>query len=100
MGVRTPNSVELEWADKQLWGKIASLLEKGWTSMIQFMNWCMSLLLFSPTCSLDELLLSNIPARHGGQGKGDWGSGKSSAGRGRGGKKGGKSFLRSVGSLW
>ena len=30
-GLRAPNSVELEWADKQLWGEIASLLEKGWT---------------------------------------------------------------------
>ena len=30
-GLRAPNSVELEWADKQLGGEIASLLEKGWT---------------------------------------------------------------------
>ena len=91
-GLRAPNSVELEWADKQLWGEIASRLEKGWTfddsvhEVVHVRSSIPSYLQPRPVAAS----VPNIPARHGGQGKGDWGSGKSSAGRGRGGKKGGK----------
>ena len=91
-GLRAPNSVELEWADKQLWGEIASLLEKGWTfddsvhEVVHVRSPIQSYLQPRPVAAS----VPPAPFRQGGQGKADWGAGKSSTGRGRGGKKGGK----------
>ena len=90
-GLRAPNSVELEWADKQLWGEIASLLEKGWTfddsvhEVVHVRSSIQSYLQPRPAAAS----VPPTPVQHGGLGKGEWSSGKSSAGRGRGGKKGG-----------
>ena len=56
-GLRAPNSVELEWADKQLWGEIASALEKGWTFDDPVREVVHVRASIRPTCSLDPLLL-------------------------------------------
>ena len=79
-GLRAPNSVELEWADKQLWGEIASLLEKGWTfddsvhEVVHVRSSIQSYLQPRPVAAS----VPPAPFRQGGQGKADWGAGKSS----------------------